>query len=206
MQLRRFAGIVEETLVDRVAALDEELKAAASLPAHEHADLLDWYAGDFLELGDELPTVLRYAILTAADTASEAFLNTTCAAYVEVSGAKVGVQDLRGSGILRAHQYLKKVAGVSFPDEKPVWATILRLHELRNCIVHSEGMVAPSRSTLRAWSVTMPGLRISDDGRVYLDAKFTSAALDAYEELATEIDISTSGLGLWKLELPFDTV
>ena len=207
LKLHRFAIIVEETLADRVAALDAELTAAAiPLPEHERDDLFDWYAGDFLDLSDELPTVLRYAVLTAADTASEAFLNTTCEAYAEVSGSRVRFKDLNGTGIRRAQDYLKKVAGVPFPDNKPIWTTITRLHELRNCIVHAEGIVGPSRQVLRDWSITMPGVTISDRGVVTLDASFTKAALNAYEEFAVEVDLSTSDLGLWKLEMPFESV
>jgi hypothetical protein len=206
IQLRRFAAMVEETLVDRAAALDSELAAAAGLTQHEREDLVDSYALDFLELGEELPTVLRYAVLTAADTASEAFLNSTCAAYAHVSGTKIRVTDLKGSGIQRAREYLKKVAAVQFPDDRPTWTTVTRLHELRNCIVHAEGVVAASRLDLRKWSADVRGLRISDHGVITLDAQFTEFALNAYEAFAADVDQCTDNLGLWKLELPFESI
>jgi hypothetical protein len=200
LKLRRFARIVDDTLVERIALLDAELTAAEMLPGHEQEDLRDWYSDDFLELGEELPTVLRYAVLTAADTALEAFLNRTCEAYAHVSKSQVRVKDLRGSGIIRAQQYLEKVANVSFPDDK-TWTTVVRLHELRNCIVHAEGVIEPSRQALHKWSLSMTGLRISDGGVVSLDAGFTSAALDTYERFAAEVDMSTGKHGLWRLEL-----
>lgn len=209
LQLRRFADMVEQTFVERAAALDAELAAASNLPESEREDLADEYADDFLELGEELPTVLRYSVVTAADTAAEAFLNRTCDAYAEVSGTAIRVKDLQGAGIRRAREYLKKVGGIQFPDDKPIWTTVLRLHELRNFIVHAEGVVAPSRTefaALRKWSVSIPGLRISDHGVVSLDAAFTKFALDAYETWAADVDLSTAHLGLWSLEVPFEPV
>jgi hypothetical protein len=206
IKLRRFAAMVEETLVEGAARLDAELAGAVTMSEHEREDLVEWYADDFLELGEELPTVLRYAVLTAADTASEAFLNRTCDAYVEVSGARIRVTDLHGAGIHRARDYLKKVAGIQFPDDRPIWTTVVRLHELRNCIVHAEGVVAPSRKELRKWSANIPGLGISDHGVVSLDAAFTKVALDAYETFGAEIDRTTAHLGLWHLELPFQSI
>jgi hypothetical protein len=205
-KLRRFAVMVEETLVDRAAALDAELAAAEGLAEHEREDLVDSYALDFLELGDELPTVLRYAVLTAADTAAEAFLNRTCEAYAEVTSTKIRVTDLKGSGIQRARDYLKKVAAVGFPGDESIWTTVTRLHELRNAIVHADGVVAPSRVELRKWSASIPGLRISEHGVVILDADFTSFALGEYETFAVTVDHNTAHLGLWKLELPFEPI
>jgi hypothetical protein len=55
LKLRRFSDIVEQTFVERAAALDAELAKASNLPEHEREDLVDWYAGDFFELGEELP-------------------------------------------------------------------------------------------------------------------------------------------------------
>jgi hypothetical protein len=49
------SDIVEQTFVERAAALDAELAKASNLPEHEREDLVDWYAGDFFELGEELP-------------------------------------------------------------------------------------------------------------------------------------------------------
>jgi hypothetical protein len=206
LQLRRFSDMVEQTFVERAAALDAELATASNLPEHEREDLVDWYASDFLELGEELPTVLRYAVLTAADTASEAFLNRTCDAYAEVSGTAIRVKDLQGAGIRRAREYLTKVASIQFPDDRPNWTTVLRLHGLRNCIVHAEGVVAPSRAELRKWSASIPGLRISDYDVVSLDAPFTKFALDGYETFGADVDLSTAHLGLWSLELPFESI
>src|SRR5437016_1913561 len=66
-KLERFADIVEETLVNRAAALDAELETAAV--GFREADRQEFYeshAEDFFELSDELPTILRYSIVTAA--------------------------------------------------------------------------------------------------------------------------------------------
>ena len=58
--------------------MDSELsEAARDYPQQERDDLIETYASDFAELGDELPTILRYSVLVAADSALEAHLANT---------------------------------------------------------------------------------------------------------------------------------
>src|SRR4051794_12094849 len=61
-RLHSFAELVENTLIAKVAELDAEVSAkAAKLSDEEKRDLYEFYAEDYIELSDELPTVLRYS-------------------------------------------------------------------------------------------------------------------------------------------------
>src|SRR5689334_16535228 len=112
LKLRAFADLVEASLVSRAEALDTELtERAKDFAEDDRQEFFEFHAEDYFELADELPTILRYAVLTAADTGLEVYLNNTCETYAEVNKQSVRLGDLTGAGIERARKYLKKVAG-----------------------------------------------------------------------------------------------
>jgi hypothetical protein len=205
VKLHGFADLVETTLVERAEALDADLSAkASSFPEDQRQEFYEYHAEDYLELADELPTILRYSVLTAADSAFEVYLNDTCETYAEVHRARVRLGDFKGAGIQRARKYLKKVAGVVFPDDKPSWTTVMRLHDLRNCIVHADGVVSPSRNDLHQSAESIGGLRLTNGGTISLGRTFTEGALNSYEKFATEFDGRLEGLGLWQSVFPIE--
>jgi hypothetical protein len=206
-KLDGFAGLVEDTLVARSAALDADLSARAeNFAEEERREFFEFHAEDYFELADELPTILRYAVLTAADTALEVYLNDTCETFAEVHNASVRLADFGGIGIERARKYLKKLARVPFPDERPSWISVVRLHELRNCIIHADGIVAVSRNELRQWSDSMAGLRITENGTISLSREFAKTALTFYERFAADFDEACGVLDLWQSVFPTESV
>lgn len=201
--LQRLTELVEETLVSQAAELDARLTAEAERFAEEERqEFFEHHAEDYFELADEFPTLLRYSVLTGADTGLEVYLNDTCATYAEVNAAPVSLGDFRGTGIERAREYLKKVARVQFPDFLSEWTTVRRLHDLRNAIVHADGYVPPDRTALRQWSRTVRGLEITPLGVISLKREFTGAAIDAYAAFVKVFDESCETLGLWRSVFP----
>jgi hypothetical protein len=54
---------------------DTDLESMAiAFPEHERAEFYDSHVDDYIELADELPSMLRYSVLTRADSALEAYL------------------------------------------------------------------------------------------------------------------------------------
>lgn len=203
--LGRFSGMVEEMLQREVAKLEAHLDAqAASLEAREKAEYFEYHAEDFFELSTQLPTIHRYSVITAADSALEIFLTDTCNSYAKLTQASLRLDDLAGKGLRRAQQYLKKVASIDFPDSLSAWVSILRLRDLRNCIVHADGQIAEDRIDLIKWIKAEDGISISANGTVTFFAPFTSKALSWYEAFAEAFDGATKPLGLWATVLPFE--
>ncbi len=204
-KLRRFATMVEETLVARAAGLEMLLTdQGTQIPSDDRADLFEHYADDMFERADELPTILRYSVLTSLDAAFETHLNDTCATHRPIHSPGISLQDLKGSGTERSRRYLTKVAGIRWPDDDMCWSTVLRLHEVRNCIVHADGAVDLSRGVIEKWASSFPGLRITHDRVVSLDAAFTHAAVDAYQSFALTLDATLAGLSLWQSVFPIE--
>ena len=202
-KLQRLAELVEDSFVEQTAALEARVTAGLErFPKAEQQDYFEAHIEDFYELADELPTLLRYSVLTGADTGLEVYLNDTCATFAEVHGATVALSDLRGSGIERARDYLKKVAQISFPEAGPEWMTVRRLHQLRNSIVHADGYFPPERTDIREWASSIDGLRFTSAGVISLGRNFTSAAVTAYHAFALQLDAACEPLGLWRSVFP----
>jgi hypothetical protein len=203
LKLQRLADLVEDSLVEHAAQLDARLSAEAErYPEPDRQEFFEFHAEDYYELADELPTLLRYAVLTGADTGFEVYLNDTCATYAEVHKATIGVTDLRGTGIERARDYLKKVAQIPFPDVNPEWTSVKRLHQLRNSIVHADGYIPPDGNDIRKWAPSIGGLQITPSGVISLTRDFTGSAIDAYHAFALQVDKACEQLALWRSVFP----
>ncbi len=203
IKLQRLADMVEDSLVSQAAELDARLSAEAEkFPEAERQKFFEVYAEDYYELADELPTLLRYSILTGADTGLEVFLTDTCATYAEVHDAILTLSDLRGAGIERARDYLKKVARIPFPDTSSEWTSVKRLHQLRNSIIHADGYVPSDRNDIRKWAPSIRGLQITASGAISLAWDFTGAAIDAYHAFASQVDEACEQLSLWRSVFP----
>jgi hypothetical protein len=203
-RLARFSALVEDTFVAQSDALDAELSArGADFSEELRQELFEHYAEDYVELSDELPTILRYSVLTAADTALELYIVETCDTYSELRKERIQLRDLAGGGIKRARKYLEMMAGIELPDQSPSWTAVLGLHKLRNCIVHADGYVGTSRKDLIQLTKSIAGLRITSGGVITLGQQFIEAALLSYERFATDFDLACEPLGLWESVFAF---
>lgn len=187
--VRRFADLAEKMLDAEATSLGENVAAMAErYPEADRQDLFESHAEDFFELSDELPSILRYSVVTQAHSLLERYLDQTAQTYMELSKPSVRLQDLVGKGLRRAHQYLKKVAGVEFPEDMPEWIEIQRLQELRNCIVHADGCLKGDAVALKKWINGTPGLRLSPGGVVTLERGFSDAVIRSYIRFAEAFD------------------
>jgi hypothetical protein len=129
-RLHRYTSGVEKFLAAEAKSLDERVTAGSeSLSPEDRQEYFEYYAEDFVEVSEELPTILRYSVLIAANSALEQYLDSTCHSHQKVSKSPVALTDIAGKGIQRAYRYLKKVAGIPFPDQDKPWSAVVRLGE-----------------------------------------------------------------------------
>jgi len=190
---------VEKFLATEMAALNSRIEAGSAAYAPEdHQDYFEAaHLDDYMELSQELPTILRHSILTAANSALEQYLNETCRAHAEVTKTRLDVADLAGTGLRQAQVYLKKVGGMIFPDHDESWVAVQRLRELRNSIVHGDAYVHESNAPLISWLEKCRGVKISASHFVTLEAPFVGEALTWYERFAEVFDEACEPLSLW---------
>jgi len=188
-RLSSLARIVEEKLEAQLQTLDSNVSmVAATLEGEARDDYIEWHAEDFFTIGDELPTLLRYSILVGAEAALETYISKTCDSYATQAAAKVRYTDLKGAGTDRMRDYLKKVAGMVFPDGGQEWITMKNLRAIRNAFVHADGALSTDSRAIRVWSQGFTGLTISVRGSVTLDVSFAQNVVSAYLRFANTFD------------------
>lgn len=130
---------------EQADAVCAELGDDAAVEAYldEHSHIYD-------ALSEHYPSMIRQAMFVSAYGRLEHLLNELCQQLQEERRLPIGLKDLKGAGLQRAKDYLKKVCGIAFPDEGTAWATIMGLAEIRNVIAHREG--ALKKSDKKAWT------------------------------------------------------
>lgn len=121
------------------------------------------------------PFIVRGSILVMACGVLESFVTAFCDLLYQAQGFALSPGDLRGSGIERARTYIKKIAGLPFPDD--LWLNLLALFNVRHAIVHANGRL---RDTGRIQSVRQyfPSIAIDANGEVWPEAEAIGTALD----------------------------
>lgn len=89
-------------------------------------------AGDYCQ-------VLFMSVFISIYALFEKYLDDLCKDICNSEKLALTPNNLKYNGIKRSQLYLKKVAGLSFPDNKQEWQIILELSKLRNSFVHNSG-------------------------------------------------------------------
>ncbi len=89
------------------------------------------------ELTEHTEIIFRSFLLILFANFEES-LNHLCDGYQRYLNLKLGLKDIKGTGIQRSTAYLEKVADFKLPG-KSLWDSVLDIQKVRNCIVHSAG-------------------------------------------------------------------
>jgi hypothetical protein len=98
---------------------------------------------EFLPLyRDTFPPILHASVIVSVAMLLEQEVRELAAAFIAAVDLKVKFNDLAGSVLDRFRTLATKVAGLIIEDYRFQWADLVGLFELRNCIVHSQGMLS----------------------------------------------------------------
>lgn len=148
---------------------------------NEHAHIYD-------ALSEHYPSMIRQAMFVSAYGRLEHLLNELCLRLQEERKLPITLKDLKGAGLQRAQQYLKKVCGLAFPDDGATWATITALAELRNVIAHREGDL--KKSDKKAWRYVEDHgdlVKLDPDHRLLFAEGFVPSVLDTFAAFMAQV-------------------
>jgi hypothetical protein len=97
----------------------------------------------------EFPSIMRTSLFLSCYSFLENHLITICKEIQRKKKLELGVGDLKHNGIEKAQVYLKKVAGLNFPEQSPEWNYIKKCNKIRNCIVHNGSLIDENNKNLR---------------------------------------------------------
>jgi hypothetical protein len=87
----------------------------------------------------EFPQYQRQSQLIMAISLFEDYLNQLCLSFKHANRSNIALTDIKGSGIVRAKTYLKKVIGIPFPTDGDSWKKIRYAQLIRNIVAHNGG-------------------------------------------------------------------
>ena len=126
---------------------------------------------------DDLIPSHRYSFVVLLHVLLETTLRSVCLEIQKERGLSISLGDLAGSPMDKVHKFLTKVVGCSVPSE---WNQLRNLQVVRDCIVHTHGLVKDSRDkeSLTKLASQGDGLAINQDDRLVIEPQFCTTNLN----------------------------
>ena len=133
-KLRHYANLIEKTL-------DREVEELQAFNITTEGEYKKYTENELWNLTEVFPSLQREAALLSIFGFMEHNLYGLCARLQRESGLTVAATDLKGRGLFRVKEYLKKVIGIEFPVASESWKTLLELSRIRNVLSHRNGFL-----------------------------------------------------------------
>ncbi len=176
----RYRGETEEWFKSQTAGMDDVAKS----------DFFTFHEDDWLAAEGTFPQILRSSLFVACYSTLEVKLEELCQGCKRRMELRLPSSDLKGQGVYRSRAYLKKVAGVAFPDESPTWNAISSLTNIRNVVVHMRGKLAENDASraARNFAETHPDLTsVGDRDQLMLSDKFCPFVIETLRQFLKEL-------------------
>ncbi len=197
IQLRALAGTVENLLQKEAEAAKRELQNELQKSKPENEPYVsDKYAEQIWELSDVFPNNFRSAVFISCYSFLEHELLDLCKRLKFKSAFRLAPDDLKGKGIFLAQAYLKKVAGIDFPDQSDEWKEIRVYNAIRNMIVHNNGNFLPDHRNaqmVRDYAEVQRLLRIDEYSTFQISSEFVYRVIETIERFLEDL-YSTNAL------------
>jgi hypothetical protein len=153
------------------------------------------FAPEFSGLSDydhSFPRILRQSLFLALYADCEMYLNYQCYELQRIKEFSLSLKDLSGSGIIRARNYLTKVAQINFPNGKE-WQEIQTYGKLRNCFAHNDGELTNLSESeakfLKEYALNNPYLEVKEASVTYIEIKkgFCEEALKIFDAFTVQL-------------------
>ncbi|MEK7672341.1 MAG: hypothetical protein AAB373_00505 [Patescibacteria group bacterium] len=135
-QLENYIKTLEKSLKNESKNFEEWiLGEEKQLSEFQKEEFFDFYSEQHQELSELFPNQLRLSFFIICYSTFEQSINAI-SKNIEKSH-KIKVSDLHGRGVIRAKNYLEKVADFDFSKHKALWEKIKDYNKIRNFIVHN---------------------------------------------------------------------
>ncbi|MGY6467700.1 hypothetical protein ACXIUR_15755 [Vibrio parahaemolyticus] len=161
---------------------------AQEMESYERDEYLEDMSEQFQELKFELPSIQRRAELITIYTVLEHQIQRICQVYEKALENPVKVKDLGSNGIIdQCRKYLEKVALVDFPSKHTSWVEITKIQQLRNCVVHADGLVKSGNNELRAYIRGNHYLNLGCNGKIVIQSGYSEHCINVFCDFLTEL-------------------
>lgn len=164
-------------------------KQLSKLTTEQKEEMADWYSDDYWKIAEVIPNILRSSLFVSYYSFLESRLLVICQHLKQDHNYKLDPDDLRDTGIFRAKTYLKKVAGIKFPDNTRSWNEIVSYNRIRNLIVHDEGRVPEGSSAkkIESFIKKKKWLKIDNMNRISFPEDFSAEVTKTLKDFIDEV-------------------
>ncbi len=141
---------IEDFLAQEIVALDSQLNsAAASMSNMDKDDFFESKRFRIEQTKHTFPQLQRTSSLISLYLTLENSLNFLCQTGSRYSDSAVELADLMNTNLIeRAKIYLVKVLKLNFPQQSRAWKEIEKIQQIRNALVHNNGIVKSGNKPL----------------------------------------------------------
>lgn len=158
-------------------------KAINGLSDEERMEVDDYFSDDYYIIEEVHIYLYRKSILICIYSFLENSMYILCHHLYSIYKYPVKVDDLKGDGIVRAKEYLEKLASVDFSELNKEWSNLIALNKIRNCIVHSEGDIESSKNIDKLKNIinNSSSLSLKNDRYIKIEKEFINFCIDQVE-------------------------
>ncbi len=191
-QFRSFVEALEAFLSEQSRKSGEAFQASSTGMTDElRFEHAEWASDYFRSVEHDLPRILRYSLFVHAYSTIEFTLEGIANLCNREWKLSLSPSDLKGKGIRRAKDYLKKVAGVELPAKGRLWEDMCVLADIRNLVVHNSGFLPEDGKRETQIEAFLAGwrnyVRLDDVRRFSFEPGFVIRVLDVFQPLLKEL-------------------
>ena len=112
-------------------------EAIKDLSDEEIREIEDYFSDDYYLIEEIHVELYRKSTLVSVYSFLENSMNTLCRHLHKRHAYSIGLSDLRGEGIVRAKNYLEKLAGIDFSAVNGEWSHLMSFNKIRNCTTNT---------------------------------------------------------------------
>ena len=187
---RVHALMEEDFLASQINELKEKVEDSDDLQTDVSIGVHDAYLEEIEVI---FPSIQRRAEVIVSYSVLEHQMQQICESIEKELDSLIKLKVLASNGIIdQCQKYLEKVALVPFPKKEAAWKEILFIQQIRNSLVHADGVVKTGNKALRGYINQNKCLDISNDNKVILLSGFTVHCVDVYCHFLTDLYASVS--------------
>ena len=160
---------------------------------HYELELTNHYlsALESIEFRFDFKNILRSSFFMHIYSLVETRLNRVCSEVKDKMEVPFSVSDLKYNGIQRAKSYLQKTTSIKIENLEG-WAALADYNKIRNCIVHTRGILTSSKNDQYLKEKYIPhsrgSLEIDKQGKIIFDKSFCEEVIEVVEKFFSDIE------------------
>jgi len=163
-------------------------------PEYQYAETVDQiFSLQEADLYFDYRNILRTSFVVQLYSLVEVKLNQICDCIQNESDCPIPFYMTRGTGIVRAAEYIKTLSGISIKDgEKvPSWTNLKDLNKIRNRIVHHRGFCGETTrekiDSLAYYQHNRESITVDRRGQIILKRKYCEQVIELLNQLFLEV-------------------